>query len=77
MNNSDDMLAGAWIPVSTDPDGEGEIVLTDEHFHRPSRTTDRLSAIEAEVGLARQMPGAVETPDESCGSRIHSWLLGH
>lgn len=49
MNSSDDMLAGAWIPASTDPDGGGEVVLTDEHFHRPSRTTERLSAIEAEV----------------------------
>jgi DNA-binding XRE family transcriptional regulator len=53
MNNSDDVLAGSWIPAAKNPDGVGEVVLTDDHFHRPNRTAQRLSAIEAEVDAMR------------------------
>ena len=56
MNDTDDVLAASWVPSrSTDPDGDDEVVLTDEHFDRAEFTDTDRAASAADLSTMRQI----------------------
>ena len=55
-DDTDDILAASWVPSqSTDPNGDDEVVLTDEHFDRAEFTDTDRAASAAELATMRQV----------------------